>query len=151
MKWNQNRSLVLSQGFILLFALLLMGIDLSAFWLAEWFVAFSLPLEGLKDRDFLLVTIYSGSVFAWILLYSLWQLLRNMQKAIVCEPVNIRHLRWASWACFAAAILCLISTIYYPPLIIIAIAAAFVGLIVRIIKNVFAEAEAMKTELDYTV
>ena len=151
MKWNQNRSLVLSQGFILLFALLLAGVDLTAFWLSEWFVAFSLPLEGLRDRNLLLATIYIGSLFAWILLYSLWQLLRNMQKSIVFEPINIRYLRWASWACFAAAILCLISTLYYPPLVIIAIAAAFVGLIVRIIKNVFAEAEAMKTELDYTV
>jgi hypothetical protein len=151
MKWNHNRSLVLSQGFILLFALLLIVVDLTAFWLAEWFVGFSLPLEGMKDRNLLLVTIYSGSVFAWILLYSLWQLLRNMQKSIIFEAINIRHLRWASWACFAAAIICLISTLYYPPLMIIAIAAAFVGLIVRIIKNVFAEAEAMKTELDYTV
>lgn len=151
MKWNQNRSLVLSQGFILLFALMLLGVDLTAFWIADWFVAFSLPLEGLRDGYLLLATIFSGSIFAWILLFSLWQLLRNMQRSIVFDQSNIGHLRRAGWACFAASILCLASTLYYPPLIIIAIAAAFVGLIIRIIKNVFAEAEAMKNELDYTV
>jgi hypothetical protein len=39
----------------------------------------------------------------------------------------------------------------YPLLLLVAIAAGFMGLIVRIVKNAFQQAIAMKDELDYTV
>ncbi len=151
MKWNQNQSIRLSQAFILLFSGILLIVDLCAFWLVNWFIQFSMALSGSLHYRLLLGTLYGGSIFAWFLLYSLWKLLQNMKQSIVFDVANIQLLRWTGWACFGGALLCLFSSFYYFPFIIITIAAAFVGLIVRIVKNVFVVAESMKNELDYTV
>jgi hypothetical protein len=64
---------------------------------------------------------------------------------------NVKYLRIASWACAAISLIYLLSAAYYLPLLIVAIAAGFLALIIRIIKNVFEQANAMKYELDLTV
>ena len=46
---------------------------------------------------------------------------------------------------------CLVSCLYYLPFIAVAIAAGFMALIVRIIKNIFQQAIDMKAELDLTI
>ena len=60
-------------------------------------------------------------------------------------------LRAVSWCCAAVAAVCLLSAGYYLPFLVAAMAAAFMALIVRIVKNVFQQAVRMKDELDYTV
>ena len=50
-----------------------------------------------------------------------------------------------------AGLICLVSTVYYFPFAAVGIAACFMALIVRIVKNVFQQAIAMKSELDLTV
>ena len=56
-----------------------------------------------------------------------------------------------SWCCFGACLVSFASSLYWPPIMLVAIAAGFVGLIVRIVKNVFEQAITMKDELDFTV
>ena len=51
----------------------------------------------------------------------------------------------------AACLLCLVSAWYYLPWLLVAVAAGFMALIVRIVKNCFAQAAAMKDELDFTI
>ena len=82
---------------------------------------------------------------------ALWLLLKNIKNGRVFIPDNVRYLRIVSWCCTAAAVLCLASAAYYLPFIFVAIAAAFMSLIVRIVKNVFHEAIGMKSELDLTI
>ena len=50
-----------------------------------------------------------------------------------------------------AALLCLVSALYYPSFLLITAAAGFMCLIVRVVKNVFQQAIAMKSELDLTI
>ena len=57
----------------------------------------------------------------------------------------------ASCARLAAAVISALSALYYAPFFVIAMAAAFMALIVRIVRNVFQTAIGMKDELDYTV
>ena len=52
---------------------------------------------------------------------------------------------------FCGAIISLISTFYYFPWIFIAVAAAFMGLIVRVVKNVVAQAVELKNESELTI
>lgn len=58
-----------------------------------------------------------------------------------------------SWCCTWAAALCLPvgAVLGLPFIFAIGVAAAFMALIVRVIKNAFAQAVKMKDELDYTV
>lgn len=148
--WNGEKSIALSKLCILLFLGLLLAIAVSAPWLTHWFVNFS--QAGLKGTEsYFLATIYVGFVPAAYLLYSLLGLLRRIDAGQVFIAANVELLRRISWSCFAGAGIALISIFYYYPWFFLAVAAAFMGLIVRVVKNVIAQAVELKNEADYTV
>jgi hypothetical protein len=152
MNWNQNKSITLSQLCIVLFALLLGALDVGGYWLTGWFVRFSQPLAPGRDQVMLLIVLYLCSILGWVLLYALWRLLGRLRVGDVFSSGNVRLLRMTSWCCLGACGICLVGgVVCYPLLGLIAIAAGFVGLIVRIVKNVFEQAIAMKDELDFTI
>ena len=149
MNWNKDRSITLSQAGVVVFALCLLALDVGAYRFASWFV--QVRLMHWQLGVLLMVSIYSGSVFAWLCLYRLWRLIANVRRGEVFVDANIRHMRVISWCCAAAAVICLLSAAYYLPFIFVAVAAGFMALIVRIVKNAFQQAIAMKDELDLTI
>ncbi len=151
MDWNKDKSVMLSRICIVVFTGLLAIADICAYWLVSWFIRVSHTLNGLTDRILLMITVYSCSICAWILLVNLWKLLTNIQKGMLFEMTSVKHLRITSWCCLGVCVICLLSTLYYKPFILMSIAAGFMALIVRIIKNVFEQAISMKNELDFTV
>jgi len=151
MDWNKDKSILLSKICVVIFALLLAAADIGSYWLVAWFMEVSRTLGGLKDGYLLMASLYSCSIFAWILLVNLWRLLGNIRQGTVFDASNVKYLRITSWCCAGACFICLLSTIYYIPFILISVAAGFMALIVRILKNVFEQAISMKDELDLTV
>lgn len=149
MNWTKDKSIVLSQVCIALFAALLLALDVGCYWAVHWFI--NLRHMPWQSGAAFMVTIYLCSVFAWLLLFRLWKLLGNMKGGRVFVEDNVKHLRSVSWCCVWAAVICFVSCIYYLPFLFVSIAAAFMALIVRIVKNVFQQANAMKSELDFTV
>ena len=149
MNWTKDKSILLSQVCVAVFALLLAALDIGCYWAVGWFIG----LRGMawQTGAALMVTIYLCSVFAWLLLFQLWKLLGNMKKGFVFVEDNVKRLRVVSWCCVGAAVICLVSCAFYLPFLFVSIAAAFMALIVRIVKNVFQQANAMKSELDFTV
>ena len=147
--WTKDRSILLSQICTALFALLLAALDIGCYWAVSWFIHLR-NMSWQKGTGFM-VTIYLCSVFAWLLLYGLWKLLGNMKSGRVFVEENVKRLRMVSWCCVGAALICLSSCVYYLPFLFVSAAAAFMALIVRIVKNVFQQANAMKSELDFTV
>lgn len=148
--WNGQKSIILSKWCILLFMCLLIVTVVSAPWLIRWFLSFSRAgLEG--TEPFFLATIYTGFVPAAYLLYSLLRLLYRIDAEQVFITENVERLRRISWSCFAGAGISLVSVFYYFPWVFVAVAAAFMGLIVRVVKNVVAKAVELQNEVDYTV
>jgi len=98
-----------------------------------------------------LITIYVGSLPAVALLVFLYMLLQRIGNGRVFVKENAACLRYISWCCFAGAIISLISMLYYVPWIALGIAAAFMGLVIRVIKNVFAEAIELQDDSDLTI
>lgn len=148
--WNDKKSISLSKLCILLFMGLLVVTVVSAPWLTRWFLGFSrAELQG--TETFFLVTIYVGAIPAAHLLYSLLRLIRRIESEQVFITENVEGLRRISWSCFAGASISLFSVFYYFPWIFVAVAAAFMGLIVRVVKNVVAKAVELQDEVDYTV
>ena len=148
MNWNKDKSILLSRAFVLAFALALLALDIFCYPLARWYFGTYLPQVVGS-----VVTVYVGSVFAWITLAQLWRLLGNLRQGLVFTQENVRLLRIVSWCCVGAAIVCLLSIpwLWFLPVLVVAAAAGFMALIVRIVKNVFQQALAMKDELDLTV
>lgn len=148
--WNGKKSISLSKLCILLFMGLLIVTLVSAPWLTRWY--FDFPRPVLKETEaFFLTTIYVGAVPAAYLLYSLLCLLRRIQVGQVFISQNVENLRRISWTCFVGAAIACVSTFYYLPWVFLAVAAAFMGLIVRIVKNVVGQAVALQEEVDSTI
>ena len=149
MNWNQNRSVRLSQACVCLFACLLLLLDAFCYFAVGWFIR----LRGMPWQTgiLMMVTIYLCSIFGWVLLWKLWVLLKNIRAQIVFDAQNVALLRAVSWCCVGAGIICALSCWYYLPFIAIAVAAGFMALIVRIVKNVFQQAIEMKDDLDLTI
>ena len=77
--------------------------------------------------------------------------LRRIEAGAVFVPANVTALRRISWCCAGAAVVCLAAAYIYLPFAFLGVAAAFMALIVRVLKNAFAQAVHMKDELDYTI
>ncbi len=95
---------------------------------------------------------YVCAVLALVMLVSLYKFLRRIESGEVFVPANVTALRRISWCCVGAALVCLPAGVcIYLPFAFLGVAAAFMALIVRVLKNAFAQAVRMKDELDYTV
>lgn len=148
--WNDSKSLILSKVSVWLFMALLLACIILAPRLVARLISMSGPASDAGSTLFL-VTIYAGSIPAGALLVVLNSFLHRIGKGIVFDRKNIGSLRQISWCCFAGAAICTISAIYYPPWLAIGIAAAFVGLILRVVKNVFSKAVALQDDAELTI
>ena len=144
-------SLRLSQGLLILFALMLLALDVFGRRVITWFLAVSHGLSGLRDGVLLACTMYACSICAWIAAAAMWQLLRRISRGEVFTGRTVRDLRVTGWCCFAVCAITLASTLYYRPMLLPALASGFVGAIVRIVMSAFESAVSMREELDLTV
>ena len=148
--WNKDKSLALSIWCVRLFTVIMVAV---------WFLAPSLFSHLIQLREeylagalpFFLASTYTASVPASAALWLLHGLLSSIAAGKVFIPQNVRRLRGLSWCCILAGLICLASACYYLPFLLLATAAAFVGLILRVVKNVLEQAVAIKTENDYTI
>ncbi len=134
--WNQSKSLVL-----------------TAWWIRAALVLWlELPLTALFLREpAILVLFYLIFVPVLTALYGLNKMLRNIQRGVVFAAMNVSCLRLVSWACFFAAVFLLVAACLWPMLILAAGGIGFLGLFVRVIKNMLAEAISLKQENDLTI
>ena len=149
MDWNKDKSVRLTTVFTILLAAGLLAADVLGFIWMPWFISAS-AIDS-SHLPALAATIYTGSIFAWICLYTMFRLLRSISGGEVFTEQNTRFLRVISWCCAGACIVFLVSVLYYPPFLIISAAAGFMMMIVRVVKNIIQQAIGMKSELDLTV
>ena len=147
--WNKEKSIGLSKWCVLVFMVLLIGTALSAPWLVRMLMYLRAYFAG--TETYFLITIFTGCVPAAVLLFCLYRLLHHIETGQVFTAENVDYLRRISWSCFTGAIICFASVSYYLPWVFVAVAAAFMGLIVRVVKNVVAQAVELKNESDFTI
>jgi len=100
----------------------------------------------------LTITYLCFCVPAFGALWSLDRLLCAVRHEQVFTTGNVRYLRIISWCCFAAGAILLAASFFINiNLIILAVLAAFFGIVIRVVKNLFAAAVALKDENDYTI
>jgi hypothetical protein len=99
----------------------------------------------------LLPAYYTFCVPAYVALISLDRLLGAVKREQVFTRDNVRHLRVISWACFAAALVLALDAYVSLSFFALAVVAAFFGVVLRAMKNLFAAAVALQDENDYTI
>lgn len=147
--WSDQKSIILTRV-VVAGAIAGCGImTVSGPWLTRWMVSANAlpPASG----PVLLGMGYVCAALALVMLCSLYQFLRRIEAGEVFVSTNVAALRCISWCCAGAAGFCLLAAGIYLPFLFLAVAAGFMALIVRVLKNAFAQAVRMKDELDYTV
>ena len=148
---TKKYTLWFSQGCLIVFALLLLYLDIRGYWIVKWFLGVSHGHGGTRDCIAFMSTIYACSVCAWIAVVELWLLLRLVTKGEAFSRESVRYLRITSWCCFAVAAITLVSALYYLPMALPALCAGFMGAIVRIVTSAFESALRMRDELNLVV
>lgn len=148
--WNNKKSILLSRICVIIFIVGVLAVAASAPWITNWFSdAFRAPVQTAKIA--FMATIYTGLIPALFLLFNLYKLLSRIKAGEVFVDKNVACLRLISWCCFIGAIISLGSSFYYMPWLLVGASAVFVGLIVRVVKNVFEQAVALQDDADHTI
>jgi len=154
--WNRKRSVKLSIAVCFIFvailtACLFFGPLAVKFWFGVY-RGWNENGSAMKDMITLFSTaFYPSSVFGYITLYCLLKLLFNIKNDKIFITSNVKYLRIISWCCFAVAIITFVGGIFYIPFSCISVAAAFVGLMLRVVKNVMQNAVEIKQENELTI
>ncbi len=152
--WNQDRSLFLSLTIVRAFAVIIPILCVCAPWMVRWYDLTNLDKIGLVDGPVflpLLICLYLAAVCGEVCVIFLLKLLHNIRAEQVFIPENCKYLRIISWCCLLAAIPFFAFGFWRFISFIVAMAAAFFGLILRVVKNVFVQAVALQEENDYTI
>ncbi len=99
----------------------------------------------------LILLAYSACITALFALAILDRLLRNIRKGEIFAVQNIKMIRFVSYLCFLEALAFTVFGFIRPLSLMVAAAAAFLGLIVRVVKNIFEMAAEIKEENEYTI
>ncbi|QIB68660.1 DUF2975 domain-containing protein [Aminipila butyrica] len=149
--WNSNKSLKLSCICTRLVMVLVVACGAALPYLMELYQSrgpYYLTQMELKP---LAILLYACCVPGLAALFRLDRLLYNIKREQVFIEKNVAHLRAISWCCFLVALLLLLAGYYYPLFYFVTLVAAFIGLILRVVKNVIEQAVLLKAENDFTI
>lgn len=147
--WTKSRSIMLSRVMVWFFMALLAAVTILLPMLLRWYMAYT----GKPGAEYsaLMYTLWACVPAALAALICLERLLRNISAGQVFIDGNTRLIRAVSWCCFAVSAVMLCFCFYNVLGLLIAVAAAFMGLILRVVKNVIAKAIEIKAENDLTI
>ena len=99
----------------------------------------------------LVILLYLAMIPAAIILVKINTLLSNIQIEKVFEHDNVKCLKIISYCCFVIAVLAAIMIYWRILAFVVVVAFGFVGLLLRVLKNVFEQAVVLREENDLTV
>ena len=145
----KNKAVKLSLAAVAVFFAAAVALAIAMPWLLDWYVQYRHLRE--TGRIALQVAFYGCLPFALTALLCLWKLLRNIQQEKVFLEANSRLIAVVSWCCAAVAAVTLGACRWYPPLGFITVSMAFLFLIVRVVRNCFIAAIALREENALTI
>ena len=135
----------------LVFALALIPALLFLVWRLPHFVTVLLNVHEAIGNDGVLVDAYAMLAVAFAAVALLIILLRSTLSEKVFSERALHTLNYLSLCCFAEGILFVYVAFYFPAVLCLTLAAFFLGVCLRVVRNVIAEAMRYKEENDLTV
>lgn len=167
--WNKEKSVKLTHLLVRLFYVILTAV-------AAVSVIVPITVKDYGVFAFYIIPFYISVPAGYIALVCLDRLLINIKKGIVFAHQNVKHLRVFSWLCFFVCVvtilfaivvfirMCLdtagvveiknltIFDLYYLVFTFcVSVAELFVGVVVRVVKNIFEAAIKIKEENELTI
>ena len=158
--WKIDRRTSVTLSFVL--AWLFLGGLIAGAGLLPWLMVLFEELgywgDSPVDRIVTLCLLYAVLAVAFVAIVVLLLLLKRVRAGEVFCGASVGYLRLLSWACFGEALLFGVLTALrsLSPLGlaasgILCVAALFLGLLLRVVKNVIEEATHIKAENDFTI
>ena len=148
LKWTSEKSLRLSR--ILTIAVLALAVIILFLipMITQWYddVSGKNPIMPV-----LTVCLYLSDILAIGALWELKTLLANISKQELFTERNTKCVRIISWCCFGLAAVFAVLSFWRLLALLVAVIAAFVGLILRVVKNMLATATELREENDFTI
>ena len=129
------------------FALMLIGLMLFAYPIAKNVLGPEHRIAYLSAVSAFYICCPAG----WLALYKIRKLLKNVLSDTIFTAETVTLLRHLSWCCAFVAAVCTITTYFCHIFFTFTIGAAFMSLILRVLKNVMAKAVEIKEENELTV
>lgn len=150
--WNKDKSVILSQCIIKAVYVFIIVCCIAAPFVVRLYDE-SVILSRGNTSVFvpLLVTLYCTAPPAAAAMVSLDLLLHNIRRGEPFIQKNVRYLRIISYCCFAVSVIFIYFSFLRPLGFAVVFAAAFFGVILRVVKNCFEQAVAIREENDFTV
>lgn len=145
---RKNHSLTFSLAFTTIFAIALAILTFGGPWVVE-FICEKFNRDYLIK--FLTVITYLAVPAGWGAIIILFRILTNVDKGEIFTESNSKCLTMLSWLCLYVGVLCGVATLEFFVFSLISISALFIGLIVRVVRNIINEASRIKEENDMTV
>lgn len=98
-----------------------------------------------------LIAFYTCCPAAWVALISVWRVLTSILKGEIFTDKMVFAMRLLSWCCGFVAVDCVVAAFWDPSFLIFAVGAAFMMLILRVLKSVMAKATEIKNENELTI
>lgn len=149
--WNKDKSILLSQILIKICYVGVVACAVAAPMIVKMYDEKVSALGSDSVYTPLLITLYACVPPAVIALVCLDILLWNIRKNKAFIEQNVMLLRSISYCCFCVAVIFVYFSILKPFAFAIVFAAAFFGIILRVVKNCFQQAVAIREENDFTI
>lgn len=150
--WSKDKSTFLSSVLIKIVYALIAACCVFAPFMVRYYDEHIVAAQNMQSVFVpLLITLYAAVPPAVIALICLDKLLGNIKKDKPFVSANVKYLRIISYCCFAESLVFLYFSTLKPFAFVIVFVAAFIGLILRVVKNVFEQAVAMREENDFTI
>lgn len=161
--WNKNKSIMLTHIIVracyVFLAIAAVGVPIL---LKSGWRELNVLLAG--TSNYLICSLFAVVPAGYVALICLDKILINVKKDVIFNEKNVKLLRTISWACFYAgfvgvilfAILFIkthfmVMTLFPLAILGLAVAEMFMGLVVRVVKNVFEAAITIKEENELTI
>jgi len=132
---------------------LAMGLVIAAALGLPWILELNSIVRTLLpgERTAILAGYYCCLPILLLLLWKVRQLLLNIQKEAVFTEENVKLLITIRNSCVAIFLVCLIAGFFFFPLFLVVAILGFLGLMLQVLKQVMAQAVALREENDLTV
>ncbi len=146
---HSEKSLKLTLAIVILLSALFTFLLLTVPIIFPWYC--ELAHKGEEATKAMIGVFYGCSPSAAITLVYIFKFLKNLERGEVFTTKTVKYLRILSYTCLSAVPLSLPLCFYFICAFPIPLAAGFMWLILRIIKNAFEYGSEIKNENDLTV
>lgn len=135
---------------IIFIALIVMA-DIGGYFIAKYVTYCWIEKFDIMSLVLTTIVFYVATVCGYIVIFSVYKLLSNMEKDIVFDNGNTKLMGYITAGLVACGIACACETIIWPGAIFLSIVVWFIALIVLCVKTAFDKAIMMKDEMDLTI